>query len=169
MDDFHTYHVGRLGVWVHNMDCCDVVNPKKRIPTQTPYHPAGTVINSGTATRVNIVDGPTNFTPLRPTSGKPVSSGFKHVLDGHFNRNIDYNRSVFTIQPNELKQILSNPKIVNVPVTAMGGGQYTRVVNTGTIVGKTTLKEGGLPTTYIQIITDHKGNLITTYPVKGTK
>ncbi|WP_281177255.1 polymorphic toxin-type HINT domain-containing protein [Moraxella oblonga] len=24
VDDFHTYHVGRLGVWVHNADCCDV-------------------------------------------------------------------------------------------------------------------------------------------------
>ena len=24
VDDFHTYHVGRLGVWVHNADCCDL-------------------------------------------------------------------------------------------------------------------------------------------------
>ncbi|MCL1624326.1 polymorphic toxin-type HINT domain-containing protein, partial [Moraxella sp. Tifton1] len=24
VDDFHTYHVGRLGVWVHNADCCGV-------------------------------------------------------------------------------------------------------------------------------------------------
>lgn len=24
VDDFHTYHVGRLGVWVHNADYCDV-------------------------------------------------------------------------------------------------------------------------------------------------
>lgn len=23
VDDFHTYHVGRLGVWVHNADCCE--------------------------------------------------------------------------------------------------------------------------------------------------
>ncbi len=23
VDNFHTYHVGRLGVWVHNADCCD--------------------------------------------------------------------------------------------------------------------------------------------------
>lgn len=22
VDDFHAYHVGRLGVWVHNTDCC---------------------------------------------------------------------------------------------------------------------------------------------------
>ncbi|MDO4894373.1 hypothetical protein, partial [Moraxella sp.] len=26
VDDFHTYHVGRLGVWVHNADCCDFGN-----------------------------------------------------------------------------------------------------------------------------------------------
>ncbi len=24
VDNFHTYHVGRLGVWVHNADCCGV-------------------------------------------------------------------------------------------------------------------------------------------------
>ncbi len=24
VDDFHTYHVGRLGVWVHNDECCGV-------------------------------------------------------------------------------------------------------------------------------------------------
>ncbi len=24
VDHFHTYHVGRLGVWVHNADCCGV-------------------------------------------------------------------------------------------------------------------------------------------------
>ncbi|SPX81701.1 Protein of uncharacterised function (DUF1557) [Moraxella ovis] len=24
VDDFHTYHVGRLGVWVHNADCCNL-------------------------------------------------------------------------------------------------------------------------------------------------
>ena len=26
VDDFHTYHVGKVGVWVHNADCCGVFN-----------------------------------------------------------------------------------------------------------------------------------------------
>ena len=24
MQDFHTYHIGESGVWVHNADCCGV-------------------------------------------------------------------------------------------------------------------------------------------------
>lgn len=33
--DFHTYHVGRLGVWVHNADCCRVDTVYSNIkPTQ---------------------------------------------------------------------------------------------------------------------------------------
>ena len=30
----------------------------------------------------------------------------------------------------------------------------------------TTLKQGGVPTSFLQVITDKAGNLITTYPVK---
>lgn len=26
VDGFHTYHVGKLGTWVHNANCCDVRN-----------------------------------------------------------------------------------------------------------------------------------------------
>lgn len=25
VNDFHTYHIGRLGVWVHNDGCCDFI------------------------------------------------------------------------------------------------------------------------------------------------
>ena len=25
VDDFHTYHIGEFGVWVHNADCCDFI------------------------------------------------------------------------------------------------------------------------------------------------
>ena len=25
VQDFHTYHVGEYGVWVHNVECCDVI------------------------------------------------------------------------------------------------------------------------------------------------
>lgn len=50
-------------------------------------------------------------------------------------------------------------------VVEMGGGQYKRIVDTGEIVGNTALKYGGTPTTWIEVITDRAGNLITTYPV----
>ncbi|STZ63984.1 Protein of uncharacterised function (DUF1557) [Moraxella lacunata] len=33
VDDFHTYHVGRLGVWVHNADCCELKLHPQTHPT----------------------------------------------------------------------------------------------------------------------------------------
>ena len=47
----------------------------------------------------------------------------------------------------------------------MGGGQYLRIVDTGQVVGNTALKFGGEETTWIEVITDKAGNLITTYPI----
>lgn len=41
------------------------------------------------------------------------------------------------------------------------------MVNTGRIVGKASLNQGGGDMTYIKILTDVKGNLITVYPIKG--
>lgn len=40
-------------------------------------------------------------------------------------------------------------------------------VDTGRVVGIASIKEGGKPTTSIKVFTDIKGNLITTYSVKG--
>lgn len=36
------------------------------------------------ASRINIAKGITRFTPLR-LNGNPVSAGWKHVVNGHFN------------------------------------------------------------------------------------
>ncbi|WP_419330183.1 DNA/RNA non-specific endonuclease [Acinetobacter sp. ULE_I037] len=38
VDGFHTYHVGELGTWVHNANCCEIKAPNSPIkpPTQTP-------------------------------------------------------------------------------------------------------------------------------------
>jgi hypothetical protein len=64
-----------------------------------------------------------------------------------------------------LKDILQRPDVISSPVTDMGGGQFSRTVDTGQTVGTTSLKFGGNPTSKILIITDGAGNLITTYPV----
>jgi len=66
--------------------------------------------------------------------------------------------------------------VVRSPITALRGtlspdpssipaAQFVRVVNVGEVIGWTSLNHGGVPTTWIKIITDSKGNLITTYPV----
>ncbi|WP_429948362.1 pre-toxin TG domain-containing protein [Enterococcus sp. AZ101] len=115
--------------------------------------------------RVNIANGRTRFTPTRPSTGKPVSAGFEHVLDGHFNRPIANSRSIFSITADKLKQVLQSPNVVKSTVIDMSGGQYKRIVDTGEIIGNTALKHGGNPTSWIEVITDRAGNLITTYPV----
>ncbi|MBC1591330.1 hypothetical protein HCI97_08805 [Listeria welshimeri] len=115
--------------------------------------------------RVNVANGRTRFTPTRPSTRKSVSAGFEHVLDGHFNRPIANSRSVFSVTADKLKQILQSQNIVKATVVEMGGGQYKRIVDIGEIVGNTALKYGGTPTTWIEVITDRAGNLITTYPV----
>ncbi|WP_275445941.1 WXG100 family type VII secretion target [Paenibacillus sp. ACRSA] len=119
----------------------------------------------GTAqSRINIANGRTRFTPLRDT-GEPVSAGFDHTLEGHFNRPLANSRSIFSIEPDKLKEILQSSDVVKSTVTDIGGGQFTRTVNVGEVVGNSALKYGGGDTTWIKIFTDKAGNLITTYPV----
>lgn len=63
--------------------------------------------------------------------------------------------------------------MVQSPVTVLGeSGQYSRVVDTGKVIG--TVKpsipgSGGSQTTWMQIISDKAGNLITCYPVPPAK
>jgi hypothetical protein len=138
VEGFHTYFVSDLGLLVHNA-CVD--------------------------TRINIANGQTKYTPLRPTTGKPVSAGFDRVLDQHFDRLLSNSRSIFTIPPEQLKIILQSDIVVKSPVKALSGGQFERISDTGVIVGNLALKFGGNPTTKIKVITDVKGNLISTFPV----
>jgi Pretoxin HINT domain len=135
---FHTYFVSDLGLLVHNA-CVD--------------------------TRINIANDRTRFTPIRPSTGNPVSAGFDHVLKGHFNRELGNNRSIFNITPDELKTILQSKDVVSSPVRVVGDGHFERIVDVGQIVGNTSLKSGGNPTSTIKILTDSAGNLITTYPI----
>ncbi|WP_312994629.1 RHS repeat-associated core domain-containing protein, partial [Chryseobacterium flavum] len=116
------------------------------------------------ASRINIAKGITRFTPLR-LSGEPVSAGWKHVLEGHFNRPLGNNRSVFSTTEEQLKNILQSKTVINSPLTPLTGGQFQRTVDTGQIIGNASLKQGGAATSWINVITDYKGNLITTYPI----
>ena len=51
VQDFHTYHVGRLGVWVHNDGCCDLSNLK----TINTRHYADKVTQKSVAKEKNTV------------------------------------------------------------------------------------------------------------------
>ena len=115
--------------------------------------------------RINLAKGRTRFTPMRGSTGQPVSAGWDHILDGHFGKPLSGTRSIFSISPEKLKTILQSKTVINSPVTALGGGQYKRTVNVGTVVGNANLKQGGGETSWINVITDKKGNIITAYPV----
>lgn len=114
--------------------------------------------------RINIANGPTRFSPSN-------KAGLEHVLDRHFN--LGKNAGQFTISVDELKTILGNKDVIKSPVKVLEtSGQYSRTVNVGEVVG--TIKQsipdvGGKTTTWIEIITDSKGNLITTYPCPAPK
>jgi len=116
--------------------------------------------------RINVANDATRFTPVRPSTGQPVSAGFNHVTEGHFDRPVGNNRSVFSISRTELKGILQSEAVVSSTATGITGGQYVRTVDVGRTIGTTSLKQGGTATSRLQIITDRAGNLITTYPVK---
>jgi len=134
--------------------------------TETSYGKSSGFSPKPNTTRINLANGRTRFTPLRQ-SGKPVSAGMNHVIDQHFNRPLANSRSIFSISVEHLKEILQRKDVISSPLTDMGGGQYKRIVDTGEIIGNTALKYGGNETSWIEIITDVKGNIITTYPVPG--
>ena len=113
---------------------------------------------------INVANGQTRFTPLRK-SGEPVSAGFDHVFEGHFDRPSANSRSIFSTSSDNLKQILQSPNLVKSPAIEIPGGQYKRIVDTGEIIGNTALKHGGNLTSWIVIYTDRAGNFITTYPI----
>ncbi|HMI02913.1 MAG TPA: RHS repeat-associated core domain-containing protein, partial [Pedobacter sp.] len=143
-----------------------VIGPLMKAETPMLNSVPPTVEQGIVRSRINVANGRTRFTPLRSSTGQPVSAGFKHVVEGHFDRAVSYNRSVFTIAQDELKSILQSEPVVKAPVTAIDGGQYVRTIDVGKTIGTTSLKQGGVPTSRLQVLTDKAGNLITTYPVK---
>ncbi|WP_167092843.1 hemagglutinin repeat-containing protein [Massilia frigida] len=163
VDIGHTFFVGAFETWVHNVGPC-VSGCANGTCTVHVFEVPGRV-----QSRINIPFLRAATTPLRGNSKEPVSAGFKHVLEGHFNREISNNRSIFTIAPDELKELLQSSTVVKSPVTGIDGGQFVRTVDVGREIGLTTKKEGGAPTSVITVFTDRGGNLITAYPVRGVK
>jgi len=114
--------------------------------------------------RINIANGPTRFSTSK-------NAGWEHVVDRHFTPG--KNAGQFTISQDEVKNILGRKDTIQSPATVLEtSGQYSRMVNTGQVVG--TVKPsipgvGGTETTWIQVITDKSGSLVTTYPVPAPK
>ena len=114
---------------------------------------------AGFHSRINIANGPTRFS-------RTNNAGFRHIEVRHFNPG--RNAGQFTISQSRLREILSDPNTVRTPVREIPGNQFERIINVGEYIGtiKPSIPDvGGQPTTYMRIITDRAGNLITTYPI----
>ncbi|MBF2461924.1 hypothetical protein ICI39_06140 [Listeria welshimeri] len=106
--------------------------------------------------RINLAEGPTRFSPSK-------NAGMKHVRDRHFNPS--KNSGQFTISESGLKNILQSESVIKTTVKELKSGGFERVVDTGKVVGTVKPSLGGQPTTWIKVITDKAGNIITTYPI----
>ena len=114
--------------------------------------------------RINIAKGQTRYTPL-DKNGNVIDAGWNHVVKRHFNGELSQGTSKFTITQDELKKILQSDNTVSATVKSLDDGQFVRTVDTGQIIGNTSLKYGGGPTSWIKVFTDKAGNIITTYPI----
>ncbi|MFW1736993.1 polymorphic toxin-type HINT domain-containing protein [Acinetobacter sp. ULE_I001] len=47
VDGFHTYHVGELGTWVHNANCCDIKSTNAFVPVKPKLNYAVDIENKG--------------------------------------------------------------------------------------------------------------------------
>jgi filamentous hemagglutinin len=95
-----------------------------------------------------------------------TKAGWKHVVLKHFSDSV--NASQFTITQQELRTLLQTPDIVKSPIirTLQSGRQgivFQRTIQMNKIVGVDKFS-GYKPTEYLTILTDAKGNLITTFP-----
>ncbi|MBR6026775.1 MAG: hypothetical protein IK065_04170, partial [Neisseriaceae bacterium] len=113
---------------------------------------AGKEIGTGSvATRINIRKGDNK-------------SGLTHTLNNHGGNMSKTNKSQFTISDNEVVKLLKDKNTIDTPAYKdPKSGNYIRNVDTGKIIG-IDAKNGSSPTKTLTVITDKKGNLITTYP-----
>ena len=90
-------------------------------------------------------------------------TGWDHAVDRHFS---DKNASQFTISQSELKTILQSNEVSKVPISRVidsaDGLRYERVITFDKHIGVDKFSKS--PTNTMTILTDAKGNLITTTP-----
>ncbi|EIZ1998461.1 hypothetical protein AAG146_002633, partial [Listeria innocua] len=106
--------------------------------------------------RINLAENPTRFSPSN-------NAGMKHVRDRHFDPL--KNAGQFSISELELKAILQSKKTVNTTVVNLGEGRFERVVDISESIGTVKPSLGGEKTTWLKVITDKAGNVITTFPI----
>jgi hypothetical protein len=158
VDSFHTYFAGNLESLVHNCKISRFIKKnwllkKSNKQAQLKF--------------VKITRNPIKSSP-RKKSGHHERVGAKHVQKRHMGRK--NRQSQFSINMRTLRHILQSKKVTSAPFTkththADGSKSYIRIVNVGRPIGTIRKGKRGKTTSKLQIQTDSKGYLMTTYPV----
>ena len=135
-----------------------------QVEKSTPYNPVAKdlmddigrfgekeVGTGSVATRINIKTGDNK-------------AGMTHAWNNHGGDMSRTNKSQFTISKDEVVSILQDKKTINTPAYRLPSGDYVRNVDTGRIIGHNAKGKNTGPTSIMSVITDKKGNLVTTYP-----
>jgi hypothetical protein len=115
--------------------------------------------------QIKLALGKTRFTPIN-VNGKKDDAGLEHINSRHFHNN--NNQSQFTISIEALKTFLQSLLVTKAEIIVQGvglGTKYKREVDCGFEIGRVRINDGGYATTYIRVITDRAGNLITAFPI----
>lgn len=95
VDDHHTYHIGELGVWVHNANCCDFT---KQYGDLTKKWEGKWVDKNGEVIYLDPLDGKI----------KPFPDGIKPSVDHILPRNYIENINGFNKLPKDIQEKLLN-------------------------------------------------------------
>lgn len=95
VDDHHTYHIGELGVWVHNANCCDFT---KQYGDLTKKWDGKWVDKNGEVIYLDPLDGKI----------KPFPDGVKPSVDHILPRNYIENINGFNQLPKDIQEKLLN-------------------------------------------------------------
>lgn len=86
VQDFSTYHIGEIGIWVHNADCCKVLSPEMmRLRTELTFKEAGILSDNGKLTqkaiqRSQVIDL-TDGVIRNPTVVKELTKDGSNITD----------------------------------------------------------------------------------------
>ena len=107
VDEHHTYHVGEIGVWVHNAKCCDLESTLESLRAPNRRHYADTIDQRSVAKDNNtvidrkLVDVNEDVQLIK--EGKAVKDGNDYVINGR--RYGQHNGTLYPISGNGLHSL----------------------------------------------------------------
>ncbi|MBR0573024.1 DUF637 domain-containing protein [Pasteurella atlantica] len=76
VQEFHTYHIGEIGLWVHNADCCKITEVGDKIKSNTPAE--ATISGYISGKKLNIFGNQIKKSELSPTQQNIIDDIIKN-------------------------------------------------------------------------------------------